>query len=644
MVDSGRLGAARCVAVAMLALLAVACGKDRHESVATGDVATGSEGVTSADVALRKAMADSTLWPSYGRDYTNQRFSPLAQITTANVPGLRLAWVNHSKIPHASESNPVYVDGTIYLSTALNNVLAIDAGTGRTKWRYVHHYNTTTDCCAAINRGVTVYGGRVYMGTVDARLVALDAKTGHVDWDVQVGDNDVGYHITGTPLAAKGLIITGISGGEQGCRCYVTAYDAATGKERWRWYTIPSPKEGGWWGKWRQTDDWGMSFHRDIAQEKADSAKYADAWQHGGGPVWQNPAYDPDLGLIFVNIGNAAPDNDGSVRPGDNLYTSSVVALDLETGKLKWYFQEVSHDRWDYDATTPPVLVDVRDSTGRVTKAVAEAGKDGFVYVLDRATGKPLVKSASFVPQLNYMQPPTKQGVLINPATLGGSDWSPTAYDPATGWLYVDGNFLPQLYKVKHEPLQAPAQWWGGVVVAPHSGAYGIVSAVDLATGKLAWQTKMDSPLISGLLATRGGVVFTGTSGKKFVALDARTGKQLWSYSADAGVNAPPITYELNGTQYVVVAATGIQTLDSPRGDELLAFTLPKPGGTAALGAPTESPPDTGSAKRAGTARGADSAKTTDSAQATDSTARRRSPAHAGGAKAKHPDTTAHGR
>ncbi|MFL5615037.1 MAG: pyrroloquinoline quinone-dependent dehydrogenase [Gemmatimonadaceae bacterium] len=596
-----RLGAG--VGVAVLA--SAACVSERGGAGTNGDVSSSNAAidVRRADSVLRAAMADPRQWPDYGRDYTNQRWSPLTQIDNSNVGELKLAWVNHSGIPHASETNPIVVDGVLYFTTALNHVIAVDARTGVKKWEFAHEYagRTVVDCCSTNNKGVAVYAGRVFMATVDARLDALDARTGKLLWEVQVGDNEQGYHMTGAPIAIEGRVITGVSGGEQGCRCYVDAYDAATGKRLWRWYTIPSPAEGGWWGHWRATDDWGMSFHRDIAREKADSAKYADAWKHGGGPMWHHPAYDPALGLVFMNIGNAAPDNDGSVRPGDNLYTSSIVAVDVRTGKLRWYYQEVSHDRWDYDATTPPVLVDVADGKGGTIKAVAEAGKDGFVYVLDRATGKPIRKSAPIAPQLNYMAPPDTNGVVTAPGPLGGSDWSPTAYSPRTGYLYIDANYLPFEYWLSHEPLKAPAQWWGGTTSAATQGTYGLVTAIDLATGAVAWQTRLPKPLIGGLLATAGGVVFTGSSDKHVVALDARTGRQLWSYPTDAGVNAPPITYELGGVQYVAIAATGIQTLNTPRGDEMLAFALSRSPESAA---PASTAIDTATKRGSSNAKG----------------------------------------
>ncbi len=554
----------------MAALLLGACR-------ATGDAApvTVATAATGADSAMLRALADSTQWPTYGRDLANTRYVPLTQVTAANVASLVPAWVHHSRIPHSSESNPLVVDGVMYVSSALNHVFAIDARTGRQKWEYIHDFRTTVDCCGPINKGVTVYGGRVFMATADARLVALDAATGRREWDVQVGDNEAGYHMTGSPLAVDGKVIAGVSGGEQGCRCYVDAYDAATGARVWRWYTIPSPAEGGWWGTWRTGDGFGASWSRDIARERADSAKYPDSWQHGGGPAWHHPAYDPALGLLYVNVGNPAPDLDGTERPGDNLYTDCVVALDVKTGKVRWYYQMVSHDLWDYDPSPPPVLVDVRDETGKMVPAVAQAGKVPWVYVLDRRTGKPIRRSDEYLPTQNLFVPPTEAGVMIMPGTLGGTDWSPTSFDPHTGWLYLASNVLPMLYKKSPEPLRQPAQWWGGSVTVSPSGTSGLITAIDLNTGKVAWQTPTVMPLLSGVTVTAGGVLFAGLSDDKLAAYDARTGRQLWTGAAPAGVNAPPISYMLDGVQYIAVAATGAMNVGSKRGDALLVYRLP---------------------------------------------------------------------
>jgi alcohol dehydrogenase (cytochrome c) len=566
--------------IALLPGLFASCEKSRQ----------GGNGLTAAqskdaDAAVVRSIADSAQWPTYSRDLANTRYSPLAQITAANVGTLVPAWVHHSKIPHSSESNPLVVDGVMYFSSALNHVFALDARTGQQKWEYVHKYNTTVDCCGPINKGVTVYDGRVYMATADARMVALDAKTGAKLWDVKVGDNEAGYHMTGAPLAADGKIISGVSGGEQGCRCYVDAYDAATGKLVWRWYTIPSPADGGWWGTWREHDEWGTSFSRNIAKEKADSAKYPDSWQHGGGPAWHHPAYDPKLGLLFVNTGNPAPDLIGTERPGDNLYTDCIVALDIKTGKVRWYYQLVSHDLWDYDASPPPVLVDVRDGAGKVVPAVAQAGKVPWVYVVDRRTGKPIRKSDQYIPTHNLFVPPTKEGVMITPGTLGGTDWSPTAYDPRSGWLYLASNIIPMLYKATLEPLRQPALWWGGSVTGATTGTSGLITAIDLNTGKVAWQTPTKMPLLSGVMVTEGGVVFAGLSDNKLTAYDAKSGRELWSGAAPAGVNAPPISYMIDAVQYIAVAATGAMNVGSQRGDALLVYALPK-------GAARSSPPD----------------------------------------------------
>ena len=249
---------------------------------------------------MAAAMGDASNWPSYGRDYTNQRFSPLAEITAANVKGLSLAWHYKTGVPKEFETSPVVVGGTMYLTTALNHVIALDAATGAKKWEWVAQLGTTIFCCGPVNRGVAVYGGRVYVGTLDARLFALDAATGREVWQVQVADNTAAHSITMAPLAVDGKIITGISGAEYGIRGFVTAYDAATGRQLWRWYTIPSPEEGGWWGQFVATDPFGTPLNRDLAQEHADSAKYADAWRHGGGSVWQTPAVDLARGMLVL--------------------------------------------------------------------------------------------------------------------------------------------------------------------------------------------------------------------------------------------------------------------------------------------------------------------------------------------------------
>ena len=555
-----------------LVLATVGCG--RLPPAGGGELASAEPGAVRADHALRAAMADSTAWPSYGRDYTNRRYSLLAEITAGNASDLDLAWRYRTGIPHAFEASPVVVDGTMYLSTPLSHVVALDAASGRRRWEYAPKLELTVHCCGPVNRGVAVYGGRVYIGTLDAKLVALDAATGRKLWAVNVGDPKKGYSLNGAPVAAGGKVIIGISGAEYGIRGFVTAYDARSGRQVWRFYTIPSPDEGGWWGRWRVTDPFGTPLHRDTGRERADSAKFADAWKTGGGSVWQAPAVDTALGLVIFAVGNPSPDLDGSARPGDNLYTNSIVALDLRSGRLRWYFQEIPHDVWDLDATSPVVLADVRDSTGRMVPAVAQAGKTGWVYVLERATGKPIRRSDAFVPQENMFAPPTPQGVRMLPGANGGSEWSPPAYSPETGYLYVLGLHQPMHYKLRPDSLKPPAMWLGGAFVSTGEPEYGLFSAVDLNTGKIAWQVRVPDPMIGGALATAGGVVFTGTKDQRVLALEARSGRRLWEYKAAGGVNAPPITYAVGGRQYVAVAAGGNYQINAPRSDELLVFAL----------------------------------------------------------------------
>jgi alcohol dehydrogenase (cytochrome c) len=543
---------------------------------------------------LSRLMADPGNWASYGRDYSNQRYSPLTQIGAANVGGLQLAWHYNTGIRESFETSPVIVGGTMYITTPKNHVVALDAATGAKKWEYAQALGNTIFCCGPNNRGVAYYQGRLYMGTLDARLVALDTADGSVAWSVQVADNTKGYSITHAPVAVNGLIIVGLAGAEYGIRGSVSAYDASTGALRWRWFTIPDPAAGGWWGSWPTTDPFGTPLHRDVAQEKRDSAKYADAWKHGGGSVWQTPAVDTARGLLIFTVGNASPDIDGHVRPGDNLYTNSICALDIATGHLKWHMQEVPHDVWDYDAVSPVVLIDVKDSLGRMTPAAAQAGKTGWIYVVDRTNGKPIRRTDAFVPQQAIFSLPTRTGTRVLPGGNGGSEWSPTAYSPQTGYMYVLGLNEHDVYKLRPEKYREAASYLTGVwYSAEPSKDNGTFTAVDLSTGRIAWQDTVPDPMIGGALATAGGLVFVGTKDRRFVAYDARSGKHLWQYTANAGVNAPPISYAVGGRQFIAVAAGGNFQINAPRGDELLVFALPLSGASTA-----PLPPAAGSAGR----------------------------------------------
>lgn len=524
---------------------------------------------------LLNAAKDGKNWLMYGRDYTNQRYSPLAQVNTTNVGKLVPKWVFQTGIVDSFQNTPIVVDGTMYITTPHNHVFAVDARTGRQVWKYEHKPGTRIFCCGPNNRGVAIAYGMVYMATLDARLLALDQKTGKVVWDVETGDATAGYGNTMAPLVYKNMVIVGTSGAEYGIRGFVKAFDAKDGKLIWTWYTIP---ENGWEGIWAKTTPEGENLNRDIEAEKAVMEKHADAWTKGGGSVWMTPALDPELGLLFVCVGNPSPDLDGSVRPGDNLYTESIVALDVDKGELKWHYQYLPHDVWDLDATSPAVLFDVTVG-GKKVKAVGHAGKTGWVYILDRQTGKLIKRSEAFVPQENMFALPTDKGTRMLPGANGGSEWSPMAYSPQTQMVYVAALHQPMHYIVHNAPLEKGKLWLGSAFIAApgeEKDQYGIFSAINVNTGKIAWKHKTEQPLMGGSLATAGGLVFTGEGNGNFNAFDAKTGKLLWQFQCGAGVNAAPMSFEIDGQQMIAVAAGGNFQLGFPYGDAVFVFALPK--------------------------------------------------------------------
>jgi PQQ-dependent dehydrogenase (methanol/ethanol family) len=419
------------------------------------------------------------------------------------------------------------------------------------------------------------------MGTLDAHLVALNAKDGKVVWDKEVADPSAGYSITHAPLIVGDNVIVGVSGGEYGIRGHVTAYNAVSGDQAWRWYSIPAPRgdqtydekaPNGWWGTWAPKAE-EADLHRDIAKEKADSAKYADAWQRGGGGVWMTPAYDKESNTIFLTVGNPSPDLDGSVRPGDNLYTDAVVAIDANNGKTKWYYQTVPHDVWDLDAVSPPVVLNLG---GR--KVVAHAGKTAWLYVLDAATGKLIRKSENFTPQENMFALPTEKGTRMLPGANGGAEWSPISVDPTLGYAYVAGLHQPMNYITHSAPWEKGKLWLGSAFVAiPGEEQYGLFSAINLRTGKIAWQNKVPQPMMGGALSTAGGLTFTGEGNGNFNAYNSRTGKLLWQFNGGAGCNSAPMTFRHGGEQFIAVACGGNFQISYPLGDAVFVFGLPKP-------------------------------------------------------------------
>jgi glucose dehydrogenase len=557
----------------------------------------------------------------HGLDYGASRFSTLTQIDRDNVDELTLAWKVNTGMKGSFQTAPIVVDGRMYISTPFNDVLALDAATGRTLWRYRHSLRTQEVCCGPANRGVGVADGRVFMATIDNRLVALDAASGSVVWDIEITNADpgvreavapilgeavfkdakvtggTGYSANMAPQVFDGKVFVGItgtgyglhldlkdggdaamsvvgfSGGDNGLRGFLAAYDAATGREIWRWHTVP---DASWIGQWRVETPDGVPLNRRIDEEKASASRFPQAWRLGGGSIWTTPAIDAAGRTLFIGTGNPAPQMDDQTRPGDNLHTSSIVALDVDTGALKWAYQIVPHDRWGYDAASPPVLIDVQRE-GRRVPAVAAAGKTGWVYVLDRNTGELIYRSEPFVPQRNLFARPTADGVEVAPAILGGGQWSPAAYDPNAGTYFIEGVHHPATYFTK--PLAPkPGQPWTSYTYMELSKTErgGTLTAIDTRQGRIRWQQKMSQPMLGGLLATAGGLVFAGEGEGRFSAFDAETGAPLWHYAAAAGVNAPPITYAVGGRQYVAVAAGGNSLFNFKSGDEFLVFALPR--------------------------------------------------------------------
>lgn len=525
------------------------------------------------DTLLRSAPAGAN-WPTYGGSYNNQRFSSLDQINRENVGELQLAWIYQTGIPESFETTPLVVGTVMYLSTPESHVVALNAATGEKLWEYIPALRPVPLCCGPNNRGVAAWGNKIFVGTLDARLVALDNRNGAVAWTAALVDtlSDEAASITMAPLAYAGKVFVGLSGGEFGIRGRVAVFDAETGKRLWVWNTIPSPDEApnGWWGSFKETDPFGTPLNRDIAHERENQWQFPTAWTHGGGPVWTTPAYDPATNTLFFTVGNPSPDLNGEPRPGDNLYTGSIVALDGESGKLKWYFQYLPHDVWDLSPGSPPFLFTREGKT-----YVGHAAKTGWVYVVDAANGRPILRSDNFVPQENLFTPPTDSGVRMLPGANGGVGWSPVAYSPTRNLAYLLALNQPMVVVRTPQPLESGRMWLGGSFrYLPGSEQFGVVAAVDMTTGQIRWQRQTPRPNLGGVLATAGDLVFVGQADGALDAFDAETGDLLWQYPTGAGVSGGPITYAVNGIQYVAVASGGNHQLNTPRGDNLYVFTL----------------------------------------------------------------------
>jgi PQQ-dependent dehydrogenase (methanol/ethanol family) len=526
---------------------------------------------------LKDAASDGKNFLATNGDYHQQRFYPAKAIDKSNVKGLQVAWIFQTDVRESLETSPIVVNGVMYVTTSFDHVYALNAQTGEMYWHYKHNMGPiTTYCCGPNNRGVAVYQDKVYLATLDSRLVALDAKTGNVVWNKQIADPTLGYSETMAPTAINGKILIGTNGGEYGIRGFVKAYDANSGDLLWTFYTIPESTVGVWATK----DATGRDMHRDIAAEKAAFAKNGDPNKTLGGGVWQNPAVDLATNRIYFVVGNPSPDLDGAQRPGDNLYTDSLVAVDLNTGQLICHFQYIAHDVWDLDATSPPVLVDVRDNSGNTIPGVLHAGKTGYIYVHDRKDCSLIRFSEPMVSQQDRWVLPTPttpdKGARMFPGANGGVEWSPIATNPGLGLAYAINLEQEMTYTVNSSPYPGGKLWLGGAFTNVPGGIQtGNVTAVDYNTGKIKWQVKTPQPMIGGILATAGGVVFAGESNGWFKAYDASDGSILWKFQAGAGVNAPPSSYSVDGKQYVVVGAGGNVQIDSKRGNSIIAFMLP---------------------------------------------------------------------
>jgi PQQ-dependent dehydrogenase (methanol/ethanol family) len=506
--------------------------------------------VSVSDAMMLHATSDTGNWLLHGRTYDNQRYSPLGKITPANVKSLSLVGLIQTGMTASFETTPIVANGVMYITTPVVShkmlIMAVNAATGERLWDVTYNLGAFQVCCGPVNRGVAIGYGNVYVATLDDHLLALDARDGHTVWQSTIVSAQYGYSETLAPQIFDGMVIVGSAGGEWALRGFVAAYDAKTGQQRWRW-------------------------------NSTDPKTYAaESWQSGGAMVWTTPAIDPQLGLVIFSTGNPNPDLDGTTRGGDNLYSDSIVALDVHTGKLKWYYQEVKHDVWDYDAVSNVVLFDVHVN-GATVPAAAEAGKVGWVFILDRRTGKLIRRSDPYVMMSkNMFTTPTAAGVDMLPGANGGAEWSPPAYSPQTHYLYILA--MNQLMHFTTKPARAgPGLIRLGSAftnVAPGGVQNGPFVALDVETGKIAWQYKAPQPLIGGALATAGNLVFMGEGNGWFDAFDAKTGERVWRYNLGAGVNAPPVSYEVAGEQYVAVAAGGNFQLTYPYGDTVAIFKL----------------------------------------------------------------------
>jgi alcohol dehydrogenase (cytochrome c) len=495
-------------------------------------------------------------WTSYNGDYTGRRYSSLREINAGNVAQLRAAWVFHPGNSQNLEVTPVVFHGIMFVTSA-NDVFALDARTGRALWHYRRPISPglLDDAAAHKNRGVAVWHESVYVETDDAHLLCLDARSGGLRWDVEYADKAKQYGATSAPLVVKDSVIVGSSGGDSGVRGFVAAYDAETGKLRWRFWTIPAPGEFG-------SSSWP-----------------GDSYLHGGGTTWMPGTYDPELNTLYWTTSNAAPDFVGDSRPGDDLYTACVLALDPDAGKLKWYFQFTPHDLYDYDANETPVLVDV-EGNGTTRRLLVQANRNGFFYVLDRTNGK-FLRATPFVEKLNWAtgvnasgrpilsgRIPSVDGTYICPGIDGATNWFSPSYNPDTGLFYVMAlESCNQFFATPRDFIRGETYYNTGTKLAPDEHLQKIVMALSVADGKPVWRYPQVGAGDSwgGTLTTAGRLVFFGDDAESLEAVDAATGRTLWHFNTGQRFRASPMTYAVDGVQFVAVSAES----------DIFSFALP---------------------------------------------------------------------
>ena len=530
---------------------------------------------------LVKGATDTSNVLNYGMGYNLQRYSPLTQINKDNAKNLVPVWNYSLADDRSEESQPLVYQGVIYV-TSNSATMAVDVKTGKQIWKTKVEYPPETPrivCCGIINRGAAILDGKLFRTTLDANVIALDAKTGKELWREKAADIKEGYSMTMAPLVADGVILTGVSGAEFGTRDFIDGWDPASGKHLWRTYTVPNPDEPG-------GDTWK-----------------GDTWKFGGGSTWITGSYDPELNTVYWGVGNPGPFN-AAGRPGDNLYTCSVLALDAKTGKIKWHYQFSPNNPFDYDSVAEMVLADI-NIDGKPTKVLMDANRNGFFYVLDRTNGKllaanPYVKVnwASSIdmktgrPVETDVAKDAREGkkVIVYPSILGGKNWEPMSYNPQTGLAYANTLAFGGHYKTEPATYKA-GEWYIGMDLTDvwewGTGPRGHLKAIDPLTGKAKWEAPSDIPRFSGVLSTAGGVVFSGQLTGEFEAFDANDGKKLWQFQTGSGIEGQPVTWEQDGVQYVAVTSGygGVYSLFSgderlaqiPTGGSLWLFAVKKP-------------------------------------------------------------------